>query len=180
MEGIIAQRYAVSLFEVAQEFKITDEILEDLKSLKTVFRENEDFFKLLNIPTLSKEEKVSMLDKVFEGRINVYMLNFLKILCEKGRIPHFYEIASYYTKLYNKENNIKEVLAITAVPLSENLKTKLINKLAEITGSRILLENKVDPKILGGVVIKMDDNQFDSSVKGRLERLKSSLNAQNA
>ena len=180
MEGIIAQRYAISLFEVAKEFKITDEILEELKALKTIFTENEDFFKLLNIPTVSKEEKIEMLDKIFENKINIYMLNFLKILCEKCRISYFYEIASYYTKIYNKENNIKEALAITAVPLSENLKTKLINKLTEITGSRILLENQVDPKILGGVVLKMDDNQFDSSVKGRLDRLKSSLNAQNA
>ena len=178
MEGIIAQRYAVSLFEVAKEEKIQDEILENVKFLEEIFKENNDFFRLMNIPTVAKEEKIQLIDKVFEGNINLYVLNFLKILAEKGRTNYFFEMASYFKKLYNKENNIKEAVAVTAIPLNDNLKTKLINKLQEITGKRIVMTNEVDPSILGGIVLKMEDDQLDGSVKGRLDKLKSALSSQ--
>ncbi len=180
MEGIIAQRYAVSLFEVAKEEHIQDEILENIKFLQGIFKENYDFFRLMNIPTVPKEEKISLIDNVFNGNINIYVLNFLKILAEKGRINYFFEIASFFKKLYNKENNIKEVVAVTAVPLNENLKSKLINKLQEITGKRIIMQNETDASILGGVILKMEDDQFDGSVKGRLDNLKSVLSGQTA
>lgn len=180
MEGIIAQRYAVSLFEVAKEEKIQDEILENIKFLEEVFKENEDFFKLMNIPTVSKEEKIELIDNVFKGKINLYVLNFLKILAEKNRSNYFFEMASYFKKLYNKENNIKEVTAVTAIPLTENLKTKLINKLQEITGKHIVMHNEIDESILGGVVLKMEDDQVDGSVKGRLDNLKNILSGHTA
>ncbi len=180
MEGIIAQRYAVSLFEVAKEEHIQDEILDNIKFLEGVFKENNDFFRLMNIPTVAKEEKIQLINNVFNGNINIYVLNFLKILAEKGRTNYFFEIASYFKKLYNKENNIKEVVAVTAIPLNENLKSKLINKLQEITGKRIIMQNEIDASILGGVVLKMEDDQFDGSVKGRLDKLKSVLSSQTA
>lgn len=179
MEGIIAQRYAQSLFELGAEFNIEEEILLNIRDINNIFSENEEFTSILSVPTITKEEKVQMLDKVFgNNAVNIYTLNFLKILAEKGRLNHFSEIVSFYGKLYNRKNNIKEVIAITAIPLNENMHNKLKSKLEDITGKKIVLHNNVDTSILGGIILKMDDDQLDGSVKGRLDKLKSSLNSQ--
>ncbi|MEG1621293.1 MAG: ATP synthase F1 subunit delta, partial [Oscillospiraceae bacterium] len=168
MEGIVAKRYALSLFDVAIEFNIQDEILSDIKAIKEIFLQNQDFFKIMTIPTITKGEKIKLLDNVFGDKINLYVLNFLKILVEKGRINHFNEIVTSFNKIYNTKNNIKEVVAITAIPLNDNLLLKLKSKLEEITGKKIVLFNEVDKSIMGGVVLKMEDDQLDGSIKGRL------------
>lgn len=178
MEGIIAQRYAVSLFEVSQEFNIQNEILNDVKVVKQIFDDNSEFYKILCVPTINKSEKETLLNNIFNERLNIYTLNFLKILSDKGRINCYDEITSYFIKLYNDKNNIKEIVAVTAIPLSDDLAAKLKTKLCEITGKTIVLKNEVDKSLIGGVMLKIDDNQFDGTVKGRLNSLKKALSSQ--
>lgn len=177
MEGLVATRYAKSLFEVGVEEKCLDTLLDEMMSLKTIFSENADMLKLLGTPVLPSEEKLKILGELFEGRVSVYVLNFLKILTEKHRIASFDDIAEQFRLLYNKKNNIQEVVAITAIPLSEGLFTKLKLKLEQITGKTVVLENRVAPDIMGGIIIKMENDQIDASVKNRIEELKQHISA---
>ena len=79
--------------------------------------------------------------------------------------------------LYNKEKNIQEITAVTAIPLQGPLFDKLKEKLEQVTGKQVILTNQVDPSILGGVIIRMQDDQVDASVKTRLEDLKQHISA---
>ena len=82
-----------------------------------------------------------------------------------------------FEKLYNKHNNIEKATVITAVAMSDELKTRLVDKLQAITGKNIVLTNKVDPACLGGVILQLEDKQFNDSISGKLETLKNQLKA---
>ena len=177
MEGIVAQRYAASLFEVGVEQNCLDTLLEEMTGLNQIFSENEELLKLLHTPTISKEEKIKMLENIFGGKVSQYVLNFLKIMTEKDRIGQFFGVYRQFRQLYNEKNNIQEITAITAIPLSGALFDKLKEKLEQVTGKQVILQNQVDASILGGVIIKMQNDQIDASVKARLEDLKQHISA---
>jgi len=177
MESVVAIRYAAALFEVGEEENCLDSLWEELLQLRAVMEENPDYLKLLQAPMLPKEEKLRLLSGVFEGKLSTYARNFLEILTVKGRMDHFYQVMEEFKTLYHQKNNIQEAVAVTAVPLNEELAGKLTAKLEEMTGKKILLENRVDPSILGGVVIKMDNDQIDASVRSRLEGLRRQISA---
>ena len=171
MEGIVAQRYAASLFEVGVEQNCLDSFLEEMTALNEVFTQNEELVKLLHTPTVSKEEKLEL------GKVSQYVLNFLKIMTEKGRMDQIFGVYNQFKLLYNKEKNIQEITAVTAIPLQGPLFDKLKEKLEQVTGKQVILTNQVDPSILGGVIIRMQDDQVDASVKTRLEDLKQHISA---
>ena len=99
-------------------------------------------------------------------------MNLIKILCEKRRIAIFRDCIKEYDKLYYEKLGIKRVTAITAVALSDELREKLIKKLELEWNSKIEFTEKVDPSILGGIVLRTDNSQTDASVRSKLEQLK--------
>ncbi|PWL57215.1 MAG: F0F1 ATP synthase subunit delta [Oscillospiraceae bacterium] len=177
MEGIVAQRYAASLFEVGVEQNCLDSFLEEMTALNEVFTQNEELVKLLHTPTVSKEEKLELVENIFGGKVSQYVLNFLKIMTEKGRMDQIFGVYNQFKLLYNEEKNIQEITAVTAIPLQGPLFDKLKEKLEQVTGKQVILTNQVDPSILGGVIIRMQDDQVDASVKTRLEDLKQHISA---
>lgn len=180
MESIVGIRYATSLLELGLEENCLDGLFEELQGLRQVFDENPDFLKLLSTPVIAKAEKIRMLTQVFAGKISPYLQNLMEILVDKSRFSSFMEIAEEFRRLYNKHNNIQETVATTAIPLSAELAKKLTAKLETITGKKILLQNRVDPSILGGVIIQMDNDQLDDSVRARIDRLKKQISATTA
>ena len=171
----ISKAYADALFELSIEENILDEIMEQTQSLAEILSQNADFLKLLNAPTVTKEEKVTIADNVFSGKINKHLLNFIKVMIQRKDTAEMNSSFADFEKLYNKHNNIEKALAITAVPMSEELKAKLVDKLQTLTGKNIQLTNKVDPECLGGVILQMDDMQFNDSISSKLETLKNQL-----
>ncbi len=177
MAELVQQRYAGAFYEVAKELQKEDEFLNELKFIAGVFTENADFMKVLKAPMISKDEKKSLIEKVFSDKLSEPTFNFLKILVDKSRMAAFPQIVEEFKNLLNTARNIKEVTAITAVPLSEDLKTALTAKLKAITGSEIVLNHFVDSTLIGGILIKIGNEQIDGSVKSRLERLKQDISA---
>jgi len=177
MNKLAAQRYAVSFFELANEENCLLECFDEIMSIGNIFSQNADLVKLLASPSVAKPEKASIIDSIFGGRISQYTLNFIKLLTDKGRIDCYSGIAEHFKQLYNEQKNIQEVTAITAVPLSDSLKQKLAAKLENITGKTIVLENKVDTGVLGGIMLKMANEQLDSTVKSRLDGLRHQISA---
>ena len=167
--------YGSALYDLAAETNTLDEILEQMKVISGVLRENPDFIKVLDAPMISKEDKLKVVDDTFRDKVNVYLLNFMKILVEKGAMHEFCNCAASYEKLYNKGKNIEKVVAVTAIPLNESLSTKLTQKLESVTGKTIVLENQVDPSCMGGIVLRLEDSQIDGSIKTRLEAIKSQM-----
>ncbi len=163
--------YAQALYDLAGEEDCEKQILQELAQLQEVFAAEPDFITLLSAPNISKEERCEVLDKSFRERVHSYVLNFLKLLVQKGYIRHFDACCKAYTDLYNAQNGIMPVQAVTALPLTQDQHSRLAAKLTEITGKTVRLVNRVDPKCLGGVRLDYDGKRVDGTVKCRLDAI---------
>lgn len=169
--------YGEALYTLAREEGLSQVILRQLTILESSFSAEPEFLRLLDTPNLPKAERCDILDDCFRGRIEDYLLNFLKILTEKGCIRHFPRCVSAYQALYNRDQGILVVTAVTAVPLENRQMRELTKKLQRITGKQIQLVSKLDPGVLGGIRLDYDGKRLDSTVAHRLEAVRSMLQA---
>lgn len=168
--------YGQSLYELAKDEGLSREIGEQLTVLQKSFGEEPDFVRLLSNPSLSKPERCRILDTSFRGSVHPYILNFMKILTERGYIRHFSDCCDAFSELYNRDNGILKVTAVTAVALTPAQEEKLTGKLSRITGKTIALHNRIDPAVLGGVRLDYDGQRLDDTVSHRLDAIRELLN----
>lgn len=167
----IGNNYAQALYSLAKEESLAGVILEELKVLAAAFEQEPDFLRLLSAPNLSKDIRIGIIDDSFRGKVQPYVLNFLKLLTEKGHIRSFFDCAKTYRELYNEDNGIVCVAAVTAITLTDSQKAKLQEKLESVTGKRIELENRVDATCIGGVRLDYDGRRVDGTVQNRLKSM---------
>ena len=167
--------YGEALYSLAAEENLSSQILEEISVLNQSFRAEPDFIRLLCVPNLSVQERCGILDDSFRGKVHPYVLNFLKILTEKGYMRHFSDCCKAYEESYNRDNGILPVTAITAVSLNPAQAEKLTAKLCQITGKQVKLHNRVDPEVLGGVRLNYDGKQLDDTVSHRLDAVRGLL-----
>ena len=163
--------YGQALYALAQVESLCDPMLEQLRVLDDVFGKEPDFIRLLSSANLSREERCAIVDDSFRGQVLPYLLNFLKILTEKGYMRYFSDCCRSFTESYNRDNGILPVTAVTAVPLSPAQHTRLCEKLAQITGKQIQLTNQQDPSCLGGMRLEYDGKCLDDTVSHRLDAI---------
>lgn len=167
--------YGEALYSLALEEGITERLLGELNTLDRCFRETPDFIRLLSTPALSKEERCRVVEESFRGKVHDYLLNFLKILTEKGTMKHFSDCCRAYERCYDRDNGILPVTAVTAVAMTEAQTKKLAGKLGQLTGKRIRLDNRVDPTVMGGVRLDYDGKRVDDTIAHRLDAVRSLL-----
>lgn len=167
--------YGESLYELAKDENLTQEIGAQLKVLQQSFSDAPDYLRLLVSPNLAKAERCQILDDSFRGKVHPYLLNFLKILTEKGYIRHYFDCCSAFVQRYNQDNGILPVTAVTAVALSDEQSDKLTKKLSSLTGKHIELHNRIDPSCLGGVRLDYDGKRLDDTVSNRLDTIRDLL-----
>ena len=168
--------YGESLYQLAKEESLGKLIGEQLKVMQQSMNQEPDFIRLLSSPNLTKQERCQILDDSFRGKLHPYLLNFMKILTEKGYMRHFSDCCDAYTALYNQDNGILEVTAVTATALTALQESKLQEKLARITGKEIALRNRIDPAVLGGVRLDYDGQRLDDTVSHRMDAIRNLLN----
>ena len=167
--------YGEALYTLALEEGLTGAIGAELTVLQQSFAQEPDFIRLLSSPNLSKQERIRILDDSLRGKVHEYVLNFLKILTEKGYVKHFGHCCAAYEELYNHDNGILPVTAITAVALSDEQTEKLTGKLSRITGKQIKLRSRIDPAVYGGVRLDYDGKRLDDTVSHRLDAIRDLL-----
>ena len=167
----IGINYAYALYDLAADEQLTGEVLEQLQLLDTGFAAEPDFLRLLAAPNVPKQERCDVVDKSFRGKVHPYVLNFLKLLTERGYARYFSDCRKAYEDRYNQDNGIMPVCAVTAVPLQPAQAARLTEKLETITGKTVKLENRVDPACLGGVRLLYDGKQVDGTVQNRLDSI---------
>ena len=168
--------YGESLYQLAKDESLSKVIGEQLKDMQQSMNQEPDFIRLLSSPNLTKQERCQILDDSFRGKLHPYLLNFMKILTEKGYIRHFSDCCDAYTALYNQDNGILEVTAVTATALTAQQESKLQEKLARITGKEIALRNRIDPAVYGGVRLDYDGQRLDDTVSHRMDAIRNLLN----
>ena len=167
----VASAYAQALYDLAKEENLTEVILQQMTALQQSFEEEPDFLRLMGAANLSKEERCQILDEAFRGKTEPYVLNFMKILTEKGYMRYFSDCAKAYRDAYNADHGILPVKAVTALPLTQDQIQRLTQKLAKITGKSIDLSCRTDPSILGGVRLDYDGKRVDGTVQSRLDAI---------
>ena len=170
-----ASIYAEGLYTLAKEEGLQKQLLEELNLLGQAVGTEPGYVRLLSAPNLSKAERCAILDEGFGGKVHPYVLNFMKILTEKGYMRHFPDCCKAYRARYNADNGILSVRAVTAVALTEAQHRKLTRKLEQVTGKTVELEASVDPAVLGGVRLDYDGKRVDGTVASRLEDIRSLL-----
>ena len=151
-----ANTYAQALYDLAKDEGLGKTILSELAVLKGVFADTPQYSKLLSTPDIPKQERCGILDEAFRGKVHPYVLNFLKILTEKGYIRQFPDCCDAYRGFYNEDNGILVVKAQSAVELTDAQKQKLTAKLIATTGKTIDLQCSIDPAVLGGLRLSYD------------------------
>ena len=167
--------YGEALYSLAKDENRSQPILEQLTVMEAAFSQDPDFIRLLNSPTLTKVERCAILDDIFRGKVDPYLLNFMKILTEKGYMNYFTQCCKEYRLRYQSDHNILSVQAVTAVPLSREQTQKLSAKLEQLTGKTIDLHNKVDPAVLGGVRLDYDGKRLEDTLAHRMESIRELL-----
>ena len=167
--------YAQALYSLTKDEACSEAVLKELAVLNESFENEPKFLHLLSAPNLSKDERCGILDQSFRGKVHPYVLNFLKILTEKGYMRRFSDCCKAFRQLYNEDHGILEVFAYTAIPLNEDQKGRLSQKLQAVTGKTIDLCNRVDPGCLGGVRLDYDGKRVDDTVSHRLNDISALL-----
>ena len=171
----IGSVYGEALYGLAREEGLDKTILDQLSVLNQSFRQEADFVRLLSTPNLTKQDRCRVVDDCFRGKVQPYVLNFLKILTERGYVHHFSDCCKAYRALYNRDHGILPVTAVTAVALSDDQSRRLTEKLGNLTGKTIELTNRVDPACMGGVRLNYDGKQLDDTVAHRLDAIRGLL-----
>jgi F-type H+-transporting ATPase subunit delta len=167
----LAQVYARSLFQVARERGRLDVLREQLAQFADALNEHRELAVFFFSPYFSTKEKQDALDGVLVGADPI-LLNFLKLLIENHRMPVIFRIRQEYERLWEDENRILPVEITSAIELDNATTESVGRKIGERTGRKIELASRVDPNILGGIIIRVGNSILDASIRNRLEQLR--------
>ncbi|MEB3160096.1 MAG: ATP synthase F1 subunit delta [Synechocystis sp.] len=174
----IAEPYAQAIMAVAQQQNLTEVFGNDMRALLTLLEEAPDFAAMLASPVVSDADKKAVLRSVLGNDANVNLVNFLMLVVDKRRIIFLAAIAEQYLALLRQLTNTVLAEVTSALKLTDSQKDQVREKVKQLTNAQAVeLETNVDPDILGGIVIKVGSQVFDSSLRGQLRRVGMSLGA---
>ncbi|HEY3284139.1 MAG TPA: ATP synthase F1 subunit delta [Armatimonadota bacterium] len=170
-----ASRYASALIMAAEKDGSLEAVQADLKSVVELLRSQPALQETLESPVYSEESKKRIWEGLLEGNVQPLTLHFVKLLVDKRRAGMEAAIYLAYTEMANAHRGVLQAEVTTAVPLPEDQQQRLREKLSRITGRTVTLDPHIDPGILGGVVVRLEDRLLDGSVRGQLQVLKTRL-----
>jgi len=171
------KEYGTALFSLALEENSKEEYFNALKTVKSLFDENEEYLDMLSSPALSVGARLEALNEAFEKAVPENVLSFLKLLCEKGRIAQLNEAINEYFELYNASEKIIDATVTSATDLSDDEKCRLIAKLEKTHSCKINPEYITDPSLIGGITVELDGKILDGSIRQKLREVKEVINS---
>ncbi len=167
----IAEVYARALFEVATERNALDEVHDQLAQFADALSENRSLMQFFFSPYFSTEEKKGALERAIEGG-NPEFVNFLEALIERHRMPVIFRIRGRYDHMWEEARKLLPVEVTSAIELDEEIVKSIGERVGEQTGRKVELSSRVDPEILGGLVLRVGNLILDASIVNRLEQLR--------
>jgi F-type H+-transporting ATPase subunit delta len=171
-ESKAALRYARSLFSLALERNELDKVSADMELIDSTIKANRDLAVMLQSPVIKADRKAAIIKMVFGPHLGATSAAFLDLIIRKRREMYIAQIARQFVLLHLANNGVEEALLITAVPADADLKAKVIALVEKQTGNKVVLEEKVDPSVIGGFVLRYGDKQLDTSLGRELQDLK--------
>jgi F-type H+-transporting ATPase subunit delta len=168
----IAEPYTQALMSVAQSNNIVDQVGEDTRSLQSLLDESDDLRILIASPVIETNQKKAVLRRLIEGQVQPYTLNFLMLLVDRGRIMLLPQVCEQYQDLLRQLKQTVLAEVTSAVELTDEQKESIKQKVkATVQANEVELATKVDPDLLGGVIIKVGSQIIDASLRGQLRRI---------
>ena len=166
--------YGKALYMLSAEEGLEERFLNELDIIGKLFGDNPEYVRLLDSPAVGGEEKHKLIDEVFSP-FHLYISNFVKMLCDKRASYQLEECRRAFLQAYDMEAGVIRATAITAVAMSDSQKAALIKKLEKQSGKKVILENRVDSSVIGGVKLRYSGVQLDGTVSSRLDALRRAL-----
>ena len=171
----LSREYGDGLYQLAREEDIRPQLHDELMEIWELMKAQPAFLKLLSSRAIEREERLSVVDQTFSGRIHPYLLNFMKLMVEKERFDAFEESVKWFHRCYNEDYGVVEAEVTSAKPLNQAEFDALKAKLQSISGKQVAMLCHVDPALIGGMRVEMDGKRYDNTIQNKLSRLKQSL-----
>jgi F-type H+-transporting ATPase subunit delta len=172
-EQHIGRVYAQALLEAAGKANCSDQVVDELNSIVgDVFKSSPKLESVFENPRIEGSDKAAMIDRVFGGKLHGTLLKFLKVLATRRRLGSLRSIAKSATEMQDAAAGRLQVQVTTAQPLDSNSLGKLTTQLKQVLSADVRVTTKIDPEILGGLIVRVGDTLFDASVDGRLKQMK--------
>lgn len=171
-ETRVASRYALSLFDIALENNILNEVSDDMKLILSVIEENRDFNVLLRSPLVNPDKKSEIFREIFGKKVSAPTIHLLELVAKKKREENLEQIAKEYLSLVNEHKGVQQVIVTTAIGLDDKLRKEVMEAIKKSTESEVELIEKVDKSIIGGFILKIGDQNIDSSIARTVKKLR--------
>ncbi len=170
-----ARTYGGSLYELARDEGLTGEILSQLQLCDGILAGTPEYTRFLSTPAVTREARRAAVDESFGPQVHPYVAGFLKLLVDRGQVREFSACVRAFRERYNEDNGILEVTVTTVAALTDSVRERLLEKLTAMFDRRIVLEEKVDPGVLGGMRLECAGKRYDGTVRDRLDRIRRGL-----
>jgi len=171
----IRVRYAKAFFLLAKERKLMEILKADIEKVFNVCNHSSDFILLLESPVVSTSKKAELITKIFKGEINTFTLNFLLLITNNKREVYIPGICRNFLVLTRKDQNMKSAVLVTASEIDIKTIEKIRTLMEKELDAKVELSNQVNPGIIGGLILRIDDKQYDASVTTQLRKIKQDL-----
>jgi F-type H+-transporting ATPase subunit delta len=172
----VAQRYARAIFELGVESGNLQTVVEDFRRLAEVYAQSPELGHLMTSPLVGEEARIATMNDLAD-RVGVSALgkNALGILARRRRISALPAVSADLDRLTDEKAGVARVTVISAERLPDSYRERLVEELAAMTGKKVVLDQKLDPELLAGVVVRIGDRVIDGSARTRLAELRTQL-----
>ena len=172
MYEYLDRRYALALYEVAQEKGKVDEYIQELRDICNLIDNNQDFYNIIKHPQISTTKKKEIFKNIFKGSLDDEILSFLLLLIDKDRILYLREKLDAIEKIKLERNNTVIAKVKSVIPLTKEEVSKLKSKLETKYSKKVIIEPEIDKSIIGGLYVMIGNEVIDGTIKSRLEEMK--------
>lgn len=173
----VASRYAKSLIDLAREENAIEAVRQDMAQVIEVMKESSQLRAVMANPIIKTDKKQAIIKEIFGDKIHKSVAAFFDIMIRKGRAGVLYSTSLEFIEAYNREKNIVLAKVVSAAPLSTEHTAQVKELISKETKGEVILENEVNPDLIGGFIITIGDKQIDTSILGKLNKLEKHLKA---
>lgn len=170
VKHVVREIYCEVLFELAEEAGVIDSVMDDLASVEDILRADPEFTAIMVSPTINGDEKAKVVRRVFTGKVNDLLLDFLSVLAKRNRMSSLFDISLKYESLVDKHHHRHQVEVTLAHKPDQQQIKKIEAAIGDAIGGQVKLNIEVDSSIVGGIVLQKDGKVIDNSVSTRLKR----------
>jgi F-type H+-transporting ATPase subunit delta len=174
-EGAVTARYAKALYQIGEEEGRINDIRNDVIYLEQTIKESPEFINFLHSPIIKETEKSRLMEQLFKTSVDPLTLSFLLLLTKNKREHFLPSICRFFQQIFKEKMGIKEGSIITAQPLTKEYKDTVNQYIRKKFKFDIELSEKVDPSIIGGFILRIEDQQIDASIATKLKKIRLEL-----